>query len=62
MNIPKLKLYGDSDPQNADNRLGVIPMLIKGMPHFLVSAILGYEFGIGVRSGCFYAHPYILHL
>ena len=26
------------------------------------SAILGYEFGIGVRSGCFCAHPYILHL
>jgi len=23
---------------------------------------LGYEFGIGVRSGCFCAHPYILHL
>jgi selenocysteine lyase/cysteine desulfurase len=27
-----------------------------------VAAILGYEFGIGVRSGCFCAHPYILHL
>jgi selenocysteine lyase/cysteine desulfurase len=24
--------------------------------------VLGYEFGIGVRSGCFCAHPYILHL
>ncbi|MEN8241346.1 MAG: aminotransferase class V-fold PLP-dependent enzyme, partial [Chloroflexota bacterium] len=25
-------------------------------------AILGHEFGIGVRNGCFCAHPLILHL
>ena len=24
--------------------------------------MLGHEFGIGVRNGCFCAHPYILHL
>jgi selenocysteine lyase/cysteine desulfurase len=35
---------------------------MDGYSHFLVAAILGYEFGIGVRSGCFCAHPYILHL
>jgi selenocysteine lyase/cysteine desulfurase len=40
----------------------VIPFQLEGYSHFLVSAILGYEFGIGVRSGCFCAHPYILHL
>ena len=27
-----------------------------------MSSILGYEGGIGVRSGCFCAHPYILDL
>ena len=27
-----------------------------------MAAILGYEHGIGVRSGCFCAHPYILRL
>ncbi|MFN2190135.1 MAG: aminotransferase class V-fold PLP-dependent enzyme [Candidatus Promineifilaceae bacterium] len=32
------------------------------MSHFLVSSILGYEGGIGVRSGCFCAHPYVVHL
>ena len=32
------------------------------MSHFLVAAILGAEWGIGVRSGCFCAHPYLLHL
>jgi selenocysteine lyase/cysteine desulfurase len=37
-------------------------MLIDHIPHFLVAAILGYEYGIGVRSGCFCAHQYILHL
>ena len=37
-------------------------MQLKDRSHFLTAAILGYEFGIGVRSGCFCAHPYILHL
>lgn len=60
--IPEIHLYGDTDPARAGERLGVIPLLIKNTPHFLASAILGYEFGIGVRSGCFCAHPYILHL
>jgi selenocysteine lyase/cysteine desulfurase len=27
-----------------------------------VAAILGYEGGVGVRSGCFCAHPYVVHL
>ena len=40
----------------------MIPLLLEGISHFKVSAILGHEFGIGVRSGCFCAHPYILHL
>lgn len=60
--VPRLKIFGDIDPHNGHNRLGVIPMEIQGIHHFLVAAILGYEFGIGVRSGCFCAHPYILHL
>jgi selenocysteine lyase/cysteine desulfurase len=40
----------------------VIPFNLQGMSHFKTAAILGHEFGIGVRSGCFCAHPYILHL
>ncbi|MGE5123719.1 MAG: aminotransferase class V-fold PLP-dependent enzyme, partial [Acidobacteriaceae bacterium] len=61
-NIPSLKIYGDCDPANTDQRLGVIPVGFRHVDHFLAAAILGYEFGIGVRSGCFCAHPYILHL
>jgi selenocysteine lyase/cysteine desulfurase len=60
--IPEVMIYGDRDPKSALSRLGVIPFRLKGMIHFKVAAILGHEFGIGVRSGCFCAHPYILHL
>ncbi len=60
--VPGIKIYGDTNPDHAAARLGVIPFNLEGMSHFLVAAILGHEFGIGVRSGCFCAHPYILHL
>ena len=60
--IPKVVVYGNKDPKDAPNRLGVIPFQLEGISHFLVAAILGHEFGIGVRNGCFCAHPYILHL
>jgi cysteine desulfurase/selenocysteine lyase len=60
--VPGLRLYGDADPRRASSRLGVIPLQIEGVSHFLAAAILGNEFGIGVRSGCFCAHPYLLHL
>jgi cysteine desulfurase / selenocysteine lyase len=60
--IQGLTVFGDQDPSNADGRLGVIPIQLERVTHFLAAAILGYEFGIGVRSGCFCAHPYILHL
>jgi cysteine desulfurase/selenocysteine lyase len=60
--LPQVELLGDPDPARASQRLGVIPFNLAGLPHFLTAAILGYEFGIGVRNGCFCAHPYILHL
>jgi selenocysteine lyase/cysteine desulfurase len=60
--VPGVRLYGDADPARAARRLGVIPLLMDGVPHFLLSAILSYEFGIGVRNGCFCAHPYLLRL
>ncbi|MEO0137109.1 MAG: aminotransferase class V-fold PLP-dependent enzyme [candidate division WOR-3 bacterium] len=57
--IPEIIIYGDRDPKNAHNRLGVISFNIRGMHHALVAAILSYEGGIGVRNGCFCAHPYV---
>ena len=60
--IPDIKIFGDVNPMKAEDRLGVIPIQLNHVNHFLAAAILGYEYGIGVRSGCFCAHPYILHL
>jgi selenocysteine lyase/cysteine desulfurase len=60
--IEGIEIYGETDVATVRQRLGVIPMNIKGMSHFLVAAILGSEWGIGVRNGCFCAHPYLLHL
>jgi cysteine desulfurase/selenocysteine lyase len=60
--IDGIEVIGDTDPSNVMQRLGVIPIKLTHVNHFLAAAILGYEFGIGVRSGCFCAHPYILHL
>ena len=60
--VPGIRLYGETDPARAAEKVGVIPFNVAGVSHFLVAAILGYEGGIGVRSGCFCAHPYVVHL
>jgi selenocysteine lyase/cysteine desulfurase len=60
--IEGINLFGSSTPGESTRRLGVIPFEVEGRSHFLVAAILGHEWGIGVRNGCFCAHPYILHL
>jgi cysteine desulfurase/selenocysteine lyase len=57
--IPGISIYGDTDPANTANRLGVIPLNVGKLPHALVAAILGAEWAIGTRSGCFCAHPYV---
>jgi len=59
---PGLHIYGETDPARLHEKVGVIPFNLTGVSHFLVAAILGYEGGIGVRSGCFCAHPYVVHL
>ncbi|MBK7176584.1 MAG: aminotransferase class V-fold PLP-dependent enzyme [Chloroflexi bacterium] len=60
--VPGLKIYGETDPARAHEKVGVIPFNLEGVSHFKLAAILGYEGGIGVRSGCFCAHPYVVHL
>jgi cysteine desulfurase/selenocysteine lyase len=57
--IPGIEIYGSADPEVVDNRLGVIALNVQGLPHALTAAILNYEGGVGVRNGCFCAHPYI---
>jgi len=60
--IPKIIVYGNSNPDSAVDRLGVVSFNAQGIPHALLAAILGYEWGIGVRNGCFCAHPYGMKL
>ena len=60
--VPGLRVFGDRDPGRAPQRLGVIPFEIAGLPHERVAARLADEHAIGVRSGCFCAHPYLAHL
>ncbi|GAB4367250.1 MAG: aminotransferase class V-fold PLP-dependent enzyme [Calditrichia bacterium] len=57
--VPNLEIYGGTDPNEVDHRLGVIAFNIHDVPHALTAAILNYEGGIGVRNGCFCAHPYV---
>ncbi len=59
--VPGMIIYGESDPDKLD-RVGVIPFNVNGIHHSLLAAILGYEGGIGVRSGCFCSHPYVVSL
>jgi cysteine desulfurase / selenocysteine lyase len=60
--LPGLTVHGPSENVGPAGKLGVIPFTIAGIDHGLIAAVLGYEYGVGVRSGCFCAHPYISHL
>jgi selenocysteine lyase/cysteine desulfurase len=42
--------------------LPLATFVVEGLPHALVAARLSAEHGIGVRHGCFCAHPYLLRL
>jgi selenocysteine lyase/cysteine desulfurase len=54
--LNSLTVYG-SQP-----RVGVISFNLKDLHHALVGAILCYEAGIGLRTGCFCAQNYVRHL
>ena len=60
--LSSIKLYGNQNPQDSALRSGVIPFTLAGMPSHLAAACLGFEWGIGVRSGCFCAQPYVMSL
>jgi selenocysteine lyase/cysteine desulfurase len=62
LGLDGVTVYGSTDVEHTAGRAGVIPFGVRGMEHGKVAAILGFEGGIGVRNGCFCAHPYILRL
>jgi selenocysteine lyase/cysteine desulfurase len=55
-----IRLYGPTDA--LEEKVGVITFNIEGVHHALAAAIMGAEGGIGVRNGCFCAHPYVKEL
>lgn len=55
--IPKVRLYGPLDEMK--RKVGVITFNIDGMHNALVAAIFGTEGAVGLRNGCFCAHPYV---
>ena len=56
--VPGVRLLGSG----FDDVLPVGTFVVDDVPHALVAARLSAEHGIGVRHGCFCAHPYLLRL
>jgi cysteine desulfurase / selenocysteine lyase len=57
--VPGLRVLG---PPTAEGRVGAISFVVAGVSHALVASRLGHEWGIGVRAGCFCAHPGMSYL
>lgn len=57
--IPGVNLLG---PDISIDTLPVAAFSVEGIPHSLVAARLSAEDAIGVRHGCFCAHPYLTRL
>ncbi len=55
-------VLGSADPTRLDDRLGVISFTVAGLHHSYVASVLSNEWGVGVRDGCFCAHPYVIDL
>lgn len=56
--IEGLTIYGNPNSE----RVGVISFNIAGFSHSEVATALSAEYGIGIRNGCFCAHPYVVKL
>jgi cysteine desulfurase/selenocysteine lyase len=57
-----IRVFGRQDPELRVDRLGVCSIEAEGLGHAMLAAVLGYEWGIGVRNGCFCAQPYVREL
>ena len=57
--IPGVRLLG---PPMEEDTLAIATFVVERVHHALVAARLSAEWGIGVRHGCFCAHPYLIRL
>jgi selenocysteine lyase/cysteine desulfurase len=60
--VPGVSLIGPPWHARSDDRLGLLSFHISGVNSSLVAAALSWEWGIGVRHGCFCAQPYLMEL
>jgi selenocysteine lyase/cysteine desulfurase len=58
--IPGVSVLGAEATEGTD--LPLVTFTVAGVPHALVAARLSAEHAIGVRHGCFCAHPYLVRL
>jgi selenocysteine lyase/cysteine desulfurase len=56
-NVDAYRLWSDEA-----ERIGVVTFNVRGYEHSKLAIILSAEFGIGVRHGCFCAHPLMVDL
>jgi selenocysteine lyase/cysteine desulfurase len=57
--VPGVGVLG---PDLSEPTLPLATFTVAGVHHALVAARLSAEYGIGVRHGCFCAHPYLMRL
>jgi selenocysteine lyase/cysteine desulfurase len=60
--IPGVRVFGPADTDLAEDRIGAVAVEVEGLGHARLAAALGYEWGVGVRNGCFCAQPYVREL
>lgn len=60
--LPRIKIYSNTKEALFPNMAGVVSFNIPDLHHSLLASLLAYEGGIGVRNGCFCAHPYVHRL
>jgi selenocysteine lyase/cysteine desulfurase len=60
LSVPGLEVYELWEPDHP--RLAIVTFNLQGYDYRLLAAVLSAEYGIGVRHGCFCAHPLLLHL
>lgn len=54
-----IEIIGSQDPEK---RVGVVSLMVKDVPHPVVTAFLNDHWNIAVRNGCFCAHPLIIRM
>jgi len=60
--IDGARVFGLTKSSDSNRRLGVVSFNLKGINDNLVATILSHEGGIGVRNGCFCAHPFVMQM